>query len=940
MAGNNSSGRSAIKESLNKELALKAARLGTWELHTATNTLNLDDCCRELLGLPDSDFVSFEDAISRIHPHEAPVIKEAIQNALDPIGSGIFEHSFRLTQSDKEPIRWVRFTGQAYFDKNGQTELFTGIVQDVTDQVLLIKKLQENEAKLASLIEQAPVATCLFEGKDMKIGLANNLMLDIWGKGSGAIGTPLSQAIPELSDQPFPDLLRQVYETCETYEGKGEAAVLERNGILGTYYFDFSYKPIRNATGDVYAVMDMAVDVTEQVLARRALEESEDRLRSVIATAPAAIGLFVGRDLVVDMPNQAFIDIVGKGGDIVGKPLREVMPELENQAFLQILDDVFTSGKMYQSFGIQVDIVQQGVMTNNFYNITYSPLFDADGKVYAILDIAIDVTEKIHEQQKIEKSRMELLALFEQSPVAIAMIRKEDLAFTMANPFYGDLVGRPAEKIIGKPLLEALPELDGQGFDGLLRNVIDTGIPFISQEQPVELLRNNELETIYVDLIYQAQKELDGSVSGILVIATDVTQQVLARKSIQEAEAALRGAVELADLGTWEIDLETKILTYSEKLKTWFGIGPDEIITVDRAYVPVRISDRELIKTSITHAITPGTDGMYDVEYTLEAAQTGKERIVRAQGKAFYNQHGKAYKLIGSAQDVTEIRKRQLALEQKVQERTEELATANEEMAAINEEYYAINEELSESNSLLIKSNENLQKFAYIASHDLQEPLRKIQAFSDLIMRRHAEALGDGIDHLQRIQLAGKRMSNLIKDLLSFSRISVQQDNDIPVSLTWVLKTVLTDLDLAIEESGAEVTSDPLPMIRGEESQLGQLFQNLISNAIKFRRKDLASKIHISAKMLTAIELPGKVLPTRVTSNYHCIEVTDNGVGFSEQYAERIFEVFQRLHANEKYEGTGIGLAICERVAANHGGAISASSQPGKGATFSIYFPA
>ncbi|MCE6991908.1 PAS domain S-box protein [Dyadobacter sp. CY323] len=790
-------------------LALKAAGLGVWQLDIKTNTISWDDQCRQLFGLAEGNSLPYEKAISYIHSDDIAGVEDALGQALNATGNGYYDHTFRTTGADDGILRWVRFRGQIYFDDHGAPHLCAGLAQDVTSEVVARKKSEKSQAQLAAVVE----------------------------------------------------------------------------------------------------------------------------------SAPAAIGLFVGRDLIVEMPNQAFIDIVGKGPDIVGKPLREVMPELENQTFLQILDDVYTTGIMYQSFGIQVDIVQHGVMTHNFYNITYTPLRDAQGEVYAILDIAIDVTEKIQEQKKIEESRMALLSLFEQSPIAIAMIRKEDLAFTMANPFYGQLVGRSPEELVGKTLLEAMPELAGQGFDTLLRNVTDTGIPFISHEQPVDIMRNGQIETIYVDLTYQSQKELDGTTSGILVIATDVTQQVKTRKSIEEAEAVLRGAVDLADLGTWEIDLKTGALNFSNRLRTWFGFEPHEMITEKRTFECIRAEDHAQIRESITHAIKPGTDGLYNAEYTIEVPRTGKQRIIKAQGKAMFNDQGEAYKVIGSAHDVTQIRKTQLALEEKVQERTEELAAANEELAAINEEYYAINEELSESNSLLVKSNENLQKFAYIASHDLQEPLRKIQAFSDLVIRRHADALGDGASHLLRIQAAGKRMSNLIKDLLSFSRISLHQEEAVPVSLSWVVNTVISDLEIAIQEAGATITVDSLPIIRGDESQLGQLFQNLISNSLKFRRPDQKCEIHITSKITPSVDLPATVIPTRGSSNYYCVEVGDNGVGFSEQYAHRIFEVFQRLHTKEEYEGTGIGLAICERVVANHGGAIAANSQPGEGAVFSIYFP-
>ena len=150
---------------------------------------------------------------------------------------------------------------------------------------------------------------------------------------------------------------------------------------------------------------------------------------------------------------------------------------------------------------------------------------------------------------------------------------------------------------------------------------------------------------------------------------------------------------------------------------------------------------------------------------------------------------------------------------------------------------------------------------------------------------------------------------------------------------------MLADLELTIEETGAVVTVDPLPTLPGDRSQLGQLFQNLLSNALKFRRADVATRISVSTRQIPAADLPPAVRPTRVTAAYYQIDVADNGIGFDEKYLDRIFQVFQRLHSKSEFVGTGIGLAICEKVAANHGGAITASSQPGQGATFSVYFP-
>ena len=584
-------------------------------------------------------------------------------------------------------------------------------------------------------------------------------------------------------------------------------------------------------------------------------------------------------------------------------------------------------------------------------NFKGQAVFNDAGEPLRLSGIVLDVTDDVFTrksqeqpaeqlQQQVEESQMQLLALFEQSPVAIAILSGDDLKFTMANKVYGELVDRKPEEIIGKTLLEALPELAGQGFDETIGEVMATGIPFLANEQSVDLMHNGRLETIYINLSYQPQRSSNNDIFGVLVVATDVTQQVLARQKIQEAEATLRGAVELANLGTWQIDLRTGILDYSQRLKAWFGIAPDEVVTIERAYRPIRESDRPIVQAGIIHAMTPGTDSIFDVEYTLEAAHTGKERILHAQGKAFVNDKGEKFKISGTVHDVTEQREVRLALEQQVQERTEELEAINEELAAINEEYLATNEELSQSNELLSRSNENLQRFAYVASHDLQEPLRKIQSFGDLLNRRFADNLGPGADYLKRMQLAAKRMSVLIDDLLAFSRVSSYQDDTVAISLNAVIKSVITDLEFTIQEANATVYVGQLPIVLGDPLQLGQLYQNLLSNALKFRRPDTVPEINVTSEVIDAGELPPSVKPTRQSHSYYRIDVKDNGIGFDDQYTDRIFQIFQRLHGKNEFAGTVIGLAICEKVAANHGGAISATSKPGDGATFSLYLPA
>ncbi|GAB3801841.1 hypothetical protein GCM10028819_29900 [Spirosoma humi] len=247
--------------------------------------------------------------------------------------------------------------------------------------------------------------------------------------------------------------------------------------------------------------------------------------------------------------------------------------------------------------------------------------------------------------------------------------------------------------------------------------------------------------------------------------------------------------------------------------------------------------------------------------------------------------------------------------------------------------------ELKEANTELQRSNESLQQFAHIASHDLQEPLRRIQAFSDILQNQFLDSLSDGErDMVRRIQRSAQRMQLLIKDLLLYSQLSTQRDSFTVIPLTNVLQDVTADLEMTIAEKQATVDVSTLPSVSGNASRLRQLFQNLITNALKFGRSGVSPLIQIRSRLANSDELPA-LLTDQAEHPFWLITVTDNGIGFDERYKDRIFSPFQRLHNPTTYSGTGIGLAICQRVAESHGGAIDVTSQDGLGSTFKVFLP-
>jgi len=233
----------------------------------------------------------------------------------------------------------------------------------------------------------------------------------------------------------------------------------------------------------------------------------------------------------------------------------------------------------------------------------------------------------------------------------------------------------------------------------------------------------------------------------------------------------------------------------------------------------------------------------------------------------------------------------------------------------------------------LKRSNEDLENFAYVSSHDLQEPLRKIQAFGSRIEAREGDKLSEqGLDYLRRMQSASARLQALINDLLTFSRVATRARPFTRENLSELLHEVLLDLELAIQETEAVIEMNSLPFVEVDAMQIRQLFQNLVSNALKFRQEGTTPHIRISAE-------PTKLGKGEETSRQGVkISFQDNGIGFEEKYIDRIFNIFQRLQGR-KYQGSGIGLAICRKIALRHGGNITATSQPGQGATFTVVLP-
>lgn len=296
--------------------------------------------------------------------------------------------------------------------------------------------------------------------------------------------------------------------------------------------------------------------------------------------------------------------------------------------------------------------------------------------------------------------------------------------------------------------------------------------------------------------------------------------------------------------------------------------------------------------------------------------------VLRAKVSVLIDLYRKNIQLISQEKKLVAINK---SLELEIQERK-----------ASEEKVKQLNRQLLENIASLESANKDLDRFAFMASHDLQEPLRKIRTFSDRLFVKYRESLDDdGKANLIRIQKAAERMQNLITDILTFSKISSEKVEFIDIDLTKIVTEVITDMDEEVRLKSAKIEVSNLPILKVNPGLIKPLFQNLIGNALKYCKKDTVPTVSIKAD----IGLKTLTKGSDLSRNYCRIFVEDNGIGFDQRYAEEIFGMFKRLHRNSEFEGTGIGLALCKKIVEQHNGYISARSKPGEGSTFIISLP-
>lgn len=908
--------------------ALDAAGIGTWDLQIDEPKLLVWDYrCKQLFGLSNDVDITFEKAFSLIHEDDRASVDKAINDALDPRNGGNYDVRFRVLGIDDEILRLVRFIGGAYFDSNGIPFKMTGVAMDVTSEMnaLNAKKAQsDSEDKFKNVTNTSPTGLWLSDTEG-NLTYLNKTLIDWTGMpyedllGNGWANAIVDEDRP-LAAKAFADAVQnRTHYEAEFRINKSDGTMIWCKTVADPYYLE---------DGTYGGYSGFCMDINERIQILHSLKESEERIRSIVNQAPVAIGVLRGRDFIVESGNSKILEIWGKDENIFGLPLIEALPEIKNQSFIQLLENVYDTGIAYYSYETLAKLEQKGILKDVYLDFVYAPLKDEKGTINGILLIATEVTQQVTAKKMLVESEIRFRGIVEEAPVATAVMLGRELKIDIVNEEMLKLWGKK-ETVIGMTLSEALPELEGQPFLDILDNIFITKQSYHAKEAKADLFVDGRLQTFYFNFTYKALFDSDGEVYAILNMAIDITDQIVNRNKIAEAEDKLRIAIETANLGTWEIYPETDTYLASDRIKKWFGL--EENVTLKLSNVSESVEVDEKLTQAVNEAMANVSDGIIDVEYNIFNKITNQKYILHTVGKAFFDENGKPTLLTGSTKDITIQRNTEIGLENLVRKRTEELRYINEELEATNDE-------LAETNENLYRSNEELEQYAYVASHDLQEPLRKIRVFSDMLAQA-STITNDNKKIVVKINKAAERMTLLIKDLLEFSRLLKDNKKMKTVNISSVIKDVINDFELSIQEKKALITVDFESLkIEGVPLQMNQLFYNLLNNALKFINPEGIPNISIKCKKLSKSEIKDYI-PRHHDTTYYDITIQDNGIGIDEMYTDQIFEVFKRLHGRDSYAGSGIGLALCRRIVLNHNGIIFVESEVGKGSIFHIILP-
>ena len=737
------------------------------------------------------------------------------------------------------------------------------------------EKLRNNEQVLRLFVENSPAAVAMFD-RDMKYIVASRRYLVDYGLGDqDVIGRSHYEIFPEI-----PDRWKEIHQRClaGAVEKADEDPFPRADGKLDWIHWEI--RPWYETDGEIGGIILFSEVITDRKEAEERLRKSESRFSTIFENSPIAIGISRLSDRKIIQVNTAFTELYGYSRE---EAVRHTTAELDIWAIpadrQRFVEQLQTQGHVssFETIARQKSGKECSVLVSG-------EIVEINGEL-CLLTQTVDFTERKRVEEALRESEEKFRSLFEHMQEGIAhceMIyengQAKDWVYLAVNESFESLTG--LKGVTGKRVTEVIPgihETDPKLFE-IYSRVALTGEP-------------EKFEFFVVALQTWFSVSVYGAKRGFFVAVFDViTERKRSEEKLSASEAKFKAVFDNAPIGISLLDSERRVLESNNML--------ERIVRMNREGLAAgAYRGRKYIREDGTE-ILPG-----ELASTRAIVENGPVRdvvngIVLEDGQTIWTQVSAAPlglpdpRIVVITQDIT-ARKR-----------------AEEELRRIMEE--------------LKRSNAELEQFAYVASHDLQEPLRAVTGMVQLLGQRYKGKLDENADeYIGHAVDAATRMQNLINDLLDYSRVERFGKRFEATDLERSLQVTLSNLQVAIEESHARVTHDPLPTVMADPGQMSQLLQNLIGNAIKFRSEN-PLQIHISAE--------------KVENAWH-FSIRDNGIGIEPQYFERIFLVFQRLHTRREYPGTGIGLSLCKRIVERHGGRIWVESQLGLGSTFHFTIP-